>query len=59
MEDTLKDMFGAAMNINFIQGRADKFNAKFYCDVNTGEGVQKLIGDFQKNTYITVRKSKL
>lgn len=60
LKDTVNDMFGTEeMEIVSVQGRPDEFKAKMLCDVQTEDGVLKLISKFEQSTYITVKTSKL
>ena len=57
--DSLKDMFGLDIQIEYIQGRPDEFKAKVFCNLYTEDDVAMFIDKLQQNTYITVKKSKL
>ena len=56
LKDTITGMFdGVEIQIDYIQGRSDNFEAKLFCDVKTEEEIKQLLHKFEANTKVTVK----
>ena len=61
LEDTVIDMFGmeTQMKVVSVQGRTGEFKATVRCDIKTEGEVERIIHNFEKRTFVTVKRSKL